>query len=577
MGSRVEVLKERIRAARGEILPDLVLKAGKILDVLCGEVREEDLAVHLGQIVGIGSGYKGKTEVDCRGKWVAPGLLDGHFHIESSMLLPSALTSALVPCGTTAMVADPHEIANVLGLEGIRFLLKESEFLPMDFFFMAPSCVPATPLETSGSTLAVSELKELRKEPRVLGLAEMMNYPGVLACDREVLEKIALFHDRLIDGHAPSLSGRDLQAYMTAGIRSDHETTDRESGSEKVGLGMMLMIREGTSARNLEELLPLVSPQNASRFCFVSDDLHPGDILGRGHLDHMVRKSIRLGLDPITAVRLASISPASHFGLRDRGALAPGYRADLVVLGDLEEFLVERVYKDGRLVAEEGKLTVPIATPRQSLQARPLNVAGLTPERFRVSGRKGGRVRVIELVSGQILTRSLTKSGVWSNGALQSDTQADILRLAVLERHHGSGRVGLGLVKGFGLKNGALASSVAHDSHNLIVVGVTEDDLYEAARVVVEMGGGMAAVRGGEVLCRMGLSFGGLISDRPLADVVQGVRDLGRAAQLLGCTLPDPFMVLSFLALPVIPDLRLTDRGLVDVNQFEFVPLFAEE
>jgi adenine deaminase len=381
MKSKVNILRERIRAARGEIPPDLVLKSGKVVDVFCGEIREGDVAVHQGGIVGVGPGYSGRKEVDCRGRWIVPGFIDGHLHIESSMVLPSGLAAALAPWGTAAIVADPHEIANVMGLDGVRLMLEDSRSTPVDVFFMAPSCVPATHLESSGAGLPASELKSLMKQPRILGLAEMMNYPGVLAGADEVLEKIVLFRDKVIDGHAPGLGGRDLQAYLTAGIRSDHETTDRKSGMEKVSQGMMLMIREGTSARNLEELVPLVSDRNFWRFCFVSDDLHPRDILERGHLNFMVRKAVQLGLDPVTAVRLATISPATYFGLRDRGAVAPGYKADIVVLEDLERFYVHRVYKNGMLVAEDGNLCVGVSRKRKPSEAEPLKVADTAPDR----------------------------------------------------------------------------------------------------------------------------------------------------------------------------------------------------
>ncbi|MDD5205861.1 MAG: adenine deaminase [Desulfobacterales bacterium] len=575
MRSKVNILKERIRAARGEIPPDLVLKSGKVVDVFCGEIREGDVAVHQGGIVGVGPGYSGREEVDCRGKWIVPGFIDGHLHIESSMVLPSGLAAALAPWGTAAIVADPHEIANVMGLDGVRLMLEDSRSAPVDVFFMAPSCVPATHLESSGAGLPASELKSLMKQPRILGLAEMMNYPGVLAGADEVLEKIVLFRDKVIDGHAPGLGGRDLQAYLTAGIRSDHETTDRGSGMEKVNQGMMVMIREGTSARNLEELVPLVSDRNFWRFCFVSDDLHPRDILERGHLNFMVRKAVQLGLDPVTAVRLATISPASYFGLRDRGAVAPGYKADLAVLEDLESFSVNRVYKNGMLVAEDGNLCVGVSRKRKPSEAEPLKVAGLSLESFRIPACAGNG-RIIELVPHQIVTRTRYEPVKCENGFVQADVASDILRLAVVERHHGTGRIGLGLVKGFGLKTGALASSVAHDSHNIIAVGVGEEDLLLAVREVVNMGGGISVASGDRVLSRMPLEIGGLMTAALIRDVAVRMEELLRAAASLGCTVPEPFMILSFLALPVIPESRLTDLGLVDVNRFEVVPLFVE-
>ncbi|MBL7205452.1 MAG: adenine deaminase, partial [Desulfobacteraceae bacterium] len=473
----VETLKKRISAAKGEIPADLVLRGASVVNVFSAEIQEKDVAVYDEIIVGLGSDLHGKEEVDIRGKWIAPGLIDGHIHVESSMLLPSKLAAVLLVNGTTTIVSDPHEIANVKGLSGVYFMLRESSEIPFDIFYMAPSCVPATHLETSGATLKASDLSELKDEPRILGLAEMMNFPGVLMGDQEVLEKIVLFRNQVLDGHCPFLRGHDLQAYLTAGICSDHETTDRSEGLEKVENGMMLMIREGTSAKNLEELLPLINSKNSRRFCFVSDDLHAEDIQQRGHLNFIVRKAIQLGLDPATAVQLVTINPAQYFGLKDRGAVAPGYCADFVILDDLETFKVDSVYKNGRIVVDQGILVnfpmkqFPMKQDESPLmQSKPLNIAPLTPESFRIP-HFGGKARVIELVSGQIVTKALYEEVKSTNGFVTSDIESDILKLCVVERHQASGRIGLGLVKGFGLKCGAIASSVAHDSHNVIVVG----------------------------------------------------------------------------------------------------------
>ena len=577
-GSNISVtaLKNRILSAKGEIPADLVLKKGKVVNLFSNDVDEADVAVYDGFIVGIGPEYHGREEIEVKGKWITPGLIDGHIHVESSMLLPSRLAAALLPHGTTTIIADPHEIANVMGTEGIRLLIEDSQSIPFDIFFMAPSCVPATPLETSGAKLGPDELKELGNEPRVLGLAEMMNYPGVLMGLQEILEKLILFQDGVIDGHGPSLSGNDLQAYLTAGIRSDHETSNRAEGLEKLKSGMMLMIREGSTTKNLEELLPLLTEANSRRFCFVADDLHPLDIRGRGHLDFMLRKAVELGLNPLTAIQLATLNPAEYFGLKDRGVVAPGYRADLVVLRDLEGFKVESVFKNGSPVVKEGALMGISHEERPTVEVRPLNISPMRPENFRIQG-EDFKARIIGLIEGQALTDVSYERVKSVDGWVVSDIEADIIKLAVVERHKGTGQIGLGLVKGMGLKAGAIATSVAHDSHNVIVAGVDDLDLYEAVQEVKRMGGGMTVVKGEKVLARAPLELAGLLSLEPLERLIPQLEAVNQAAASLGCALKEPFMQLSFLSLAVIPDLKLTDMGLVDVNRFDLVSLFVDK
>ncbi len=574
----ITILKKRILAARKEIPADLVLKNGRIINVFSGKIQKKDIAVFEDVIVGLGFNYKGKIEVDLGEKWVVPGLIDGHLHIESSMLCPSELAAALLIHGTTTIISDPHEIANVMGIEGIKFMLKESDQIPFDVYFLAPSCVPATTLETSGATLKASDLMLLKHEPRILGLAEMMNYPGVLMGNHDVLEKIELFQDKVLDGHCPSLTGNDLQAYISTGIRSDHEITSYPEGLEKLENGMIIMIREGTSAKNLEALLPLVDEKNARRFCLVSDDLHCQDIQQKGHLDSVAKKAIDLGLDPITAIQMVTLNPAEYFGLKDRGGIAPGYRADLVILKDLETFQVSSVYKDGRMVADHRGLH---DFPKKkgaffSSKPHPLNIAPLSLDSFRIPNAQG-KARVIQLIPGQITTRMLLQKVKSMNGIVISDVESDILKLCVVERHKASGRIGLGLVKGFGLKAGAIASSIAHDSHNIIAVGVLDDDILCAIEAVSNMGGGLVAVHDTQVIAKVPLGIAGLMSTLPIDSFLEQLRQVDAAAADLGCNLAKPYMDLSFLALPVIPELRLTDKGLVDVNQFAFTPLFIKQ
>jgi adenine deaminase len=526
-------------------------------------------------VVGFGK-YQAREEMDLEGKYVCPGLMDAHVHLESSMVKPAEYARAVVPLGTTSVICDPHEIANVLGLEGVQYILDASEGLPLHVYVMVPSCVPATQMETAGAELTAADVVELFEQERVLGLAEMMNFPGVLYRVPSVLAKMAAAGDRPIDGHAPGLSGLDLNAYVAAGIGSDHECTTLEEAREKLRRGMHILIREGTTARNLHALLPLVTAANARLCHFCTDDRHPHTLLDKdqGHVDDVVRKAIAWGLDPVTAIRMASINTAEYFRLRGVGAVAPGYRADLLVLSDLEAVKVDQVYAAGRLVAERGNLLASGAGfPQVPLQ--PSVDVDLSALDFTIATGEGP-ARVIGVIPEQVITKALRLDPTAKDGQVVSDPARDILKIAVVERHHRTGNVGLGLVQGVGLKRGAIASSVAHDSHNLVVIGTSDDEMQAAVAAIVEMGGGKVVVAGGEVQAACPLPIAGLMSDRPLEEVANQVEALTHAARALGCTLSDPLMTMSFLALPVIPDLKLTDLGLVDVNQFDLVPLFGE-
>jgi adenine deaminase len=566
-------LAQRLKAARGEQPVDLLLRGGRVLNVFTGELMPTAVAVFDGLVVGYGDRPARET-VDLEDAVVAPGLIDGHVHLESSLVLPGEFARAVLPHGTTTVVADPHEIANVSGLAGIRFMLEASEAIGLEVVLMASSCVPASPLETAGAELTADDLEGLAHHPRVLGLAEVMNFPGVVFGDPAVLAKLERFRGRVIDGHAPGLSGPSLDAYLCAGIGSDHECTRLEEAREKLAKGMRIMIREGSQARDLEALAPLVTPWTAPRCMLVSDDCHPEDLLENGHLDRILRRAEELGMDPITAIRLVTLSPAEYFGLRFLGAVAPGYQADVVVLTSLRPLRVERVYKKGRLVAAGGRCLVEPREATVSHELRSMNLREVTAADLRIPV-SGSRVRAIRLAANTLITGEEIVEPAVRDGEVVSDPDRDLLKVAVLERHHGTGRKGLGLVRGLGIRRGALASTVAHDSHHLVVVGAADSDMVVAANALRELGGGLVVVSEEKIVARLPLPVAGLMSDAPLPLVAHQKREINRAADALGAALGQPFMALSFLALSVIPKLKLTDQGLVDVELFRHVPLFV--
>jgi len=568
-------LTEIIDAAAGRIPCDLLLKNGRIVNVFSGEIVPGCVAVHGGCIMAMEE-TPSKRVIDLDGRTIAPGFIDAHVHIESSMVTVSQYARAVVPQGTTSAVIDPHEIANVLGREGIRAMMDSAKGGPLDVFVMVPSCVPATGMETSGASLSAEDIASFYPEPTVLGLAEMMNFPGVLFKDPEVLEKIRTAKNGRIDGHAPGLTGRNLSAYIAAGIGSDHECTTVEEAREKIRKGMCVFIREGTAAKNLETLLPLVRAENADRFAFCTDDRHPFDLLRQGHLNYLIRRAVELGLDPVIAVRMATWNPARHFGLRDRGAVAPGFIADLAILDDLRSMKVRMVLKNGQVVAESGVLD-PRFVSAVKVEAIPsLRVKSFGIDRFEIKSEGSKKLRAIRMIPNQIVTRTEWILPKTENGRVMSDPESDVLKIAVIERHRATGNVGVGMVRGFGLKRGALGSSVAHDSHNLIVVGTSDADLRTAADALIRMQGGLVAVDKGEVLGELPLPVAGLMTSEPIETVSERLEALKQTARSMGCAVEDPFMQLSFLALPVIPELKLTDRGLFDVVQFKPVSLFGE-
>jgi adenine deaminase len=561
----MQTLQRRLAVARGDQPADLVVRGGRVLSVFTKEWLETGVAIVDGVVAGLGE-YEGRETLDVPGAYVVPGFIDAHMHLESTKLLPDEFARLVLPLGTTAVVADPHELANVLGTDGVHWLLDACADVPLDFYFMASSSIPASPFESPRRPLREGDLESLLRRRRVLGLAEMMNFPGLIAGDASELAKIELAGRAHIDGHAPGVLGRELNAYAAAGIRSDHEALTAEEGRERLRAGMWLLIREASMARNLQALLPLVAELGTTGIAFCTDDRDPEDIAENGHINGMVREAVAAGIRPEDAVVLASYNPAQWHRLWRLGAIAPGFTADLLVLPDLVRFEPEVVLKAGKTVDEIPRPEVP-EWVKHSVRIKPV-----TSDDFRIPW-PGGAGRVIGLVPDQVVTELLTLELTTSGGVAVADAAEDLVKIAVVERHLGTGRVGLGFLRGSGFQHGALASSVSHDAHNIIVVGVSDEDMALAVTRLADLGGGIVAVEDGRIQAELALPVAGLLADAPLEEVIEKSLACNDAARALGWSGATPFLTLSFLGLSVIPSLKITDRGLVDVDRFELVPL----
>lgn len=566
-------LKEKlITVARGDAAADLLIKKARVLNVFTGELEKaQNVAISSGRIAGIGDYTEAEEEIDVEGAVLAPGFIDSHIHLESTHLRPPDFAELVVPRGTTTVIADPHEIANVCGMTGLRYMIKATADLPLTVFFMVPSCVPATNLETSGAKLNAGDVADALQLERVIGLAEMMNFPGVVFGDSEVLAKLEVAKDVVIDGHCPGLTGRQLNAYLAAGIGSDHETTELAEGREKIRRGMHLMIREGSSEKNLETLYSLITPTSAPFCLFATDDRSPADLQQQGHIDHIVRKAIQLGVPQIRAYTIASLNAARYFRLKNFGAIAPGYRADMIVVDDLKNVKISAVYQGGKPVARDGVSLFEPSYADDAEVSGTFEVGSMVESDLRIAPPQGKTFPVIEIIPGQIVTGRLDLPVTVEGDRVKLDLENDIIKLAVVERHNGSGNIGVGLIKGLGLKRGAIASSIAHDSHNIIVAGTSDADMVRAVGELTRLNGGLVVVREGEVLATVALPIAGLISRMNATETVEGYRKLNLAVKELGTDYPTPFETLAFMALPVIPELKLTDKGLVDVMKFELI------
>jgi adenine deaminase len=573
-----EIIMSMIDVAMGKVKAQLVFKNINVVNVFTEEIYKADVAIHDGYIAGIGK-YSGAVELEMEGKFICPGFIDGHVHIESSMVTPAEFARAVMPRGTTTIVADPHEIANVKGIAGIKYIIEGSENIPLDIFLMLPSCVPSTPFENSGSVLKAEDLLELINHPKVLGLGELMDFPSVISCEKNIINKIVLAKNahKMMDGHAPGISGKELNAYILPGVRTEHECSTPEEAVERLRLGMFIMLREGSAARNVASLLPAVNDATQSRCLFCTDDRHPEDILNMGHIDNNIRVAIQKGFDPVKAIQMATINAARCYNLQNIGAVAPGYKANVVILNDLESIDIYQVYKKGRLVAENGKALFELRSINDSRMRNSVNIKKLEQDSF-VMENISGLANVIGLIPHSLITNKLRLDVIGKDGEYFDSDGSRLLKIAVVERHHQTGHIGLGLVKGMGLQKGAIASTVAHDSHNIVVIGDNDSDMLSAVNHLQSIGGGICITSQGEVKHSLALPIAGLMSDLSLEEVHSKLKIMLDAAYSMGVSREyDPFMTLAFLALPVIPELKITDLGLFDTMQYKFCSLKVEQ
>ncbi|NLC02821.1 MAG: adenine deaminase [Tissierellia bacterium] len=567
-----EHLKNLIQKAKGEKQSELVLKNANIVNVFTGEIIKSSVAIDNGIIVGIGD-YNGEVEIDLDGAYLSPGFVDSHVHIESSMSSPSQFAKVIVPRGVTSIIADPHEIANVKGLDGIRYIIDESKKSPLDVYIALPSCVPATNFENSGAILLAEDLATLLKEESVICLGEMMDYPGVISYDDKVLDKLVLAKDMVIDGHGPMITGKELNAYIVAGVKTEHESSTLKEAEERLRLGMYILLREGSAARDLRNLISLVNKDNLRRFLFCTDDKHPEDLIREGTIDFNIKLAIKAGVDPVDAIRMATINAAECYGLKKKGAIAPGYRADLVVIGDLNKVDIKMVFKDGKLVAKDNK---PLFDPVPYLPEYMKNSVKLA--RIKVEDLAlhltSKSANVIGIVPDSLVTEKLVLNIDSDNGVFNY-SEEDISKLVVVERHKGTGNIGIGLIKGFHIENGAIGSTIAHDSHNILVAGDNDADILQVIKELENIGGGITIVRNGKVLKSLPLEIGGIMTSGDIQNTNTILKEMMKISyeELKVNPAIDPFMTLAFMALPVIPKLKLTDMGLFDVEEFKFIPI----
>jgi adenine deaminase len=575
----INQLKRRIDVAAKRAPADLVIKNAKIVNVFTREITEDNIAIVDGYFAGIGS-FEGCETIDVNGKYVVPGFIDGHVHIESAMVTPSEFANVVLPHGVTTIIADPHEIANVSGTEGIEYMLNSSEGIPLDVYVMLPSCVPATPFENAGATLDYKDLAPFYDHPRVIGLGEVMDYPSVMQNEKNMLDKLSDAHlkNKHIDGHAAGIKGDGINVYMAAGIRTDHECVSANEALERMRKGMYVMLREGSAAKDLLSLLKAVNETNARRCLFVTDDKHLDELIDEGSIDHNIKLAINEGLDPLLAIQMATLNAAECFGLKTKGAIAPGYEADFLILNDLHSVEINRVYKSGKLVAKNGKVTnSPISkiTPAPSI-IDSVKIKSLSIEQLQIKIAKESNANIIKILPNMIVTKHHVEKVESNEGLFQYSLEKDLLKIAVLERHKMTGNIGLGIIKGLGVKNGAIASTVAHDSHNIVAAGSSDEDLLKAITCTSEMKGGLTVVQNGELLATLPLPIAGLMSDMQSNNIYEQLKEINGALLKIGCTMTfNPFITLSFLALPVIPELKITDLGLFDVKTFQHIEVEA--